>query len=284
VRGALERYSSHSHLLVVVVTGGIVAGGIQSRCVSLRYIYTSELGAAQAFRACTRAQGMMLGWPRDLTGRPDASEAPLPREASGLPVAVGPVAPVLFVAFFCDSPRELPSRHSLGRLESVAIGRGRDRTARRDMPQGTLELTLPDAWTSARHAGLVRSGSSWHLEDRGSRNGVRVNGQLVGSVRLEDGDLIELGHTLLYFRQEGGPLLGHEGLDYFPLDAGEDRAGLLTLSSELSREMAKAWDLAGSELPLLIQGESGTGKEVLARALAERSHRRGLFVGVNCGA
>jgi transcriptional regulator with AAA-type ATPase domain len=219
-----------------------------------------------------------------MNARPDDIEETLPREASGLPVAIGPGAPVLFVAFFCDSPRELPSRHSLNRLDSVTIGRGRDRTARRDVGQGTLELTLPDAWTSSRHAGLVRSGTGWHLEDRGSRNGVRVNGQLVGTVRLNDGDLIEVGHVLLYYRQEGGPLLGHEGLDYFPLDAGDDRAGLLTLSSELSREMAKAWDLASSELPLLIQGESGTGKEVLARALAERSHRRGLFVGVNCGA
>jgi transcriptional regulator with AAA-type ATPase domain len=222
--------------------------------------------------------------PAEMNGRPDEIEETLPREASGLPAAVGPGGPVLFVAFFCDSPRELPSRHSLSRLDSVAIGRGRDRTAQRDAARGALELTLPDAWTSSRHAGLVRSGSAWHVEDRGSRNGVRVNGQLTGSARLNDGDLIEVGHTLLYFRQDGGPLLGHEGLDYFPLDAGEERAGLLTLSSELSREMAKAWDLASSELPLLIQGESGTGKEVLARALAERSHRRGLFVGVNCGA
>ena len=87
------------------------------------------------------------------------------------------------------------------------------------MAQGTLELTLPDAWTSARHAGLVRSGSAWHLEDRGSRNGVRVNGQLVGSVRLEDGDLIEVGHTLLYFRQEGGPLLGLIGFASIPMIA-----------------------------------------------------------------
>src|SRR5262245_40949311 len=151
--------------------------------------------------------GRML--PAEMNGRPDEIEETLPREASGLPAAVGPGGPVLFVAFFCDSPRELPSRHSLTRLASVAIGRGRDRTAQRDAARGALELTLPDAWTSSRHAGLVRSGSAWHVEDRGSRNGVRVNGQLTGSARLNDGDLIEVGHTLLYFRQDGGPLLGH---------------------------------------------------------------------------
>jgi len=141
------------------------------------------------------------------------------------------------VAFFCDSPQELPSRHSLSRLDAVAIGRGRDRTAQREAARGTLALTLPDAWTSAKHAGLVRSGSAWHVEDRGSRNGVRLNGQLVGSARLSDGDLIEVGHTLLYFRQDGGPLLGHEGLDYFPLDAGAERAGLLDDASGIQIAM-----------------------------------------------
>ena len=86
----------------------------------------------------------MVGSELDMNPRPEDIEETLPREASGLPVALGPGGPILFVAFFCDNPRELPSRHSLARLESVAIGRGRDRTARRDAAQGLLELTLPD--------------------------------------------------------------------------------------------------------------------------------------------
>ncbi len=216
--------------------------------------------------------------------RPDDIEETLPREASGSPVHHGRGAPVLYVAFFCDSPGELPSRHSLSQLESVAIGRSRARGVRRDLGKGTLGILLPDPWTSSRHAELLRQGAAWHIEDRGSRNGVRVNGHLVEAARLSDGDLIELGHTLLLYRQDGGSLLGHEGLDFSPSTDAEDASGLLTLSSELSRELGKAWDLASSDLPLLIQGESGTGKEVLARALAGRSHRRGLFVGVNCGA
>ena len=113
---------------------------------------------------------MMVGSELDMNPRPEDIEETLPREASGLPVALGPGGPILFVAFFCDNPRELPSRHSLARLESVAIGRGRDRTARRDAAQGLLELTLPDAWTSARHAGLVRSGCGpHHRADRTER-------------------------------------------------------------------------------------------------------------------
>jgi DNA-binding NtrC family response regulator len=37
-------------------------------------------------------------------------------------------------------------------------------------------------------------------------------------------------------------------------------------------------------VPVLILGESGVGKEVVARALHAASNRKGLFVGVNCGA
>ncbi|MCK8059581.1 MULTISPECIES: sigma-54-dependent Fis family transcriptional regulator [unclassified Fusibacter] len=47
-------------------------------------------------------------------------------------------------------------------------------------------------------------------------------------------------------------------------------------------EMAKA--VAKSTLSVLLTGESGTGKELFARALHERSGRKGLFVPINCSA
>jgi transcriptional regulator of acetoin/glycerol metabolism len=226
----------------------------------------------------------MLGFfPAFMDHRLDDIEETLPREATGSPRRTAAGAPVLYVAFFCDSPLEVPSRHNLGQLTSVTLGRGRARSADRNVEQGQLALTLPDPWASAQHALLTRSDLSWVIEDRQSRNGVRVNGQLVRTARLNDGDLIELGHTLLYYRQEAGVLLDPEP-DFTPVDDGTPASGLMTLSRELGRELSKAWELAGSDLALLIQGESGTGKEVLARALAGRSARRGLFVGVNCGA
>ena len=210
-------------------------------------------------------------------------EETLPRRVSGIPVQPGRGSTVLYLAFFCDTPLEAPSRHHLDQLSVVTLGRGRARNVRRDPTTQTLELTLPDPWASTEHARLLRAGPFWRIEDRGSRNGVRINGRSVSAEQLADGDLIEIGHTLLYYRQGASPPSA-AGPDFTPAQTALGDPDFPTLSAELSSELAKAWDLAATDLPLLIQGESGTGKEVLARALSARSARPGPFVGVNCGA
>ncbi len=196
--------------------------------------------------------------------RPDDIEETLPRKSAVSRFMAGRGTPVLYVAFFCDDPLETPSRHLLGPLDSVTIGRSRARSARRDLAAGTLELGLPDPWTSSRHARLSRSGAAWQIEDSGSRNGVRINGEPVQNAALQDGDLIELGHTLLYYRADAGRELppglpNPPGPDHTPAFDGSPAAGFTTLSPALELEMAKAWTLGGAELPLLIQGVSGSG-------------------------
>jgi pSer/pThr/pTyr-binding forkhead associated (FHA) protein len=217
-----------------------------------------------------------------MTPRLEDIEETLPRRASDVPVPASRGSTVLYLAFFCDTPLEVPSRHHLDQLSTVTLGRGRSRRVRRDAATQTLELALPDPWASTEHARLVRAGPFWRIEDRGSRNGVRLNGRSVSAEQLADGDLIELGHTLLYYRQGAGPP-DVTGPDFTPSEANSS-GDFPTLSAGLSSELIKAWDLASTDLPLLIQGESGTGKEVLARALSARSARPGPFVGVNCGA
>jgi two-component system response regulator PilR (NtrC family) len=55
-----------------------------------------------------------------------------------------------------------------------------------------------------------------------------------------------------------------------------------------SRAMRQMFDLIQRAAParttVLITGESGTGKELVARAIHQRSGRKGTFVAVNCGA
>jgi pSer/pThr/pTyr-binding forkhead associated (FHA) protein len=68
------------------------------------------------------------------------------------------------------------------------------------------ECDLPLDWdpqVSSLHAQLQRSAGHWLVMDDGlSRNGTFVNGErIVGQRRLEDGDQLEVGKTLLIFRR-----------------------------------------------------------------------------------
>ena len=67
---------------------------------------------------------------------------------------------------------------------------------------GPKHLTLMDPRVSTEHAELVRDGDEVLVRDLGSSNGTWVNGERVeGEQRLESGDLIEVGRTVLCFRQ-----------------------------------------------------------------------------------
>lgn len=66
------------------------------------------------------------------------------------------------------------------------------------------EITIADANASRRHAALVREGDGWAIEDLGSTNGTRLNGELITYARLRDGDLIEIGATQLRFHEPRG--------------------------------------------------------------------------------
>lgn len=62
------------------------------------------------------------------------------------------------------------------------------------------DLVLPGDQVSRLHALLRRVGESYILTDRGSTNGVRVNGEaLAGERRLTAGDTVEIGENTLVF-------------------------------------------------------------------------------------
>ena len=130
---------------------------------------------------------------------------------------------------------------------------------------------------SRNHARLVRGGDVWSLEDGGSRNGTRLNGEPAAHKPLEDGDALECGGTFLVLRRVDRPPLV-ESL------AERPRVAAHHLPAARPRARRPPQGRARSLIPVLVLGESGTGKEGVASAIHALSGRDGPFVAVNCGA
>jgi len=209
---------------------------------------------------------------------PPVSTKQTTRAAAGLPDN----EPVTYLvkALECENPFGGTSRHVLRDDEEVEIGRGESGFWRQSAESGPrLELRVPDRTMSARHARLRRSGTRWVIEDLGSTNGTLLDGQRIKEAPLRDGQLIEIGATLLLFRQTSAtaPLLDRK------LSLSEAGA-LSTLNPLLDSAMARIERIAHSKLSVLVLGETGTGKEGIARAVHQRSKRSGPFVAVNAAA
>lgn len=183
---------------------------------------------------------------------------------AGTPDAEPPVEPALYVALEADRPRAGSVRIALGQRQSLLIGRG-DALA-----VSETGLTVPDARLSSSHSRLRRAHGAWLIEDLGSKNGTRINGQPRASALLADKDVVQLGHTFFVFRaQEQVPSPGHESQSLMP---------------EIAATFARLDVIAKTDITVRIDGESGVGKERIAQWLHQRSARSGAFIAVNCGA
>jgi DNA-binding NtrC family response regulator len=217
----------------------------------------------------------MPGGPNNstLTSSDDPRGAPAPGRA-----------PHLFLVLESHRPLASPLRIALDAFDKITFGRGSTRThdPAKDGAVRTLSIRLADPWLSTRHARLVRVLRRWVLEDLGSKNGTLVDGEKQTGAELEDGQVIEIGHTFFVFREN----VEHTRGDPPIFDAGSQTLprGLATLLPDLARTFGRLLPLARSTVSLLVQGETGTGKEVLARNIHALSGRPGEFVAVNCGA
>jgi DNA-binding NtrC family response regulator len=190
------------------------------------------------------------------------------------PVAV----PRLVIAMDCRRPLALPARMSLAASDDVVLGRGAARRWARDGRR--LEIQLADDEMSRRHVRLRRREDGWELEELGSKNGSLLNGQPITRAELADGDLIEVGSTLLVFRDAPSRAVieGDRELE------DDQPLAFRTMSLEVEQRCAALARIAPSNVAVLIRGETGSGKDIVARAVHELSGRRGPFVPVNCGA
>ena len=76
--------------------------------------------------------------------------------------------------------------------DSVSIGRSADN-----------DVTLPDQFSSSRHALIVRTRDGFAVRDQGSKNGVFINGiKILEETLLRKGDEILLGSTRIVFDEQ----------------------------------------------------------------------------------
>jgi transcriptional regulator with AAA-type ATPase domain len=217
-----------------------------------------------------------------MSGGPDSSDPTASDEPSG-PSAPSRAAH-LFLVLESECPLASPLRIVLAPFDQLTFGRRSTRalTPGKDGPARSLSIRLADPWLSHRHASLTRVLRRWVLEDVDSKNGTFVDGVRQTRVELENGQVIEIGHTFFLFR---------DGLEHGPGDPpifdpalAAPARGLATLLPELAHTFAQLPRIARSPVSVLLQGETGTGKEVLARNLHALSGRPGEFVAINCGA
>ncbi len=141
-------------------------------------------------------------------------------------------------------------------------------------PDPSVDIVLPDARVSRDHAALVGGVGDDYVTiiDRGSSNGVFLNGRRVDRAEVRPGDMLRLGDAVLVVAR--GALTADTAPDL----------GLLGVSPLLGDLRSALRRVAPSNLATLITGPTGTGKELIARALHRESGRRGPFIAVNCAA
>ncbi len=167
--------------------------------------------------------------------------------------------------FVAGTPAFQPLLFSEGRLR---VGRG---VASDSVPG---RLAVNDDRVSREHLAIEWLGSGrWRVEDLGSRNGTRVDGQpLKGAREVAAAPVLTLGNSLLWLLGDGR---------HFVRQAVEVRdehvlGPALQATWESIRRIAKVSET------LHLVGESGTGKELAARHFHACAARTGPFVAVNC--
>jgi sigma-54 dependent transcriptional regulator, acetoin dehydrogenase operon transcriptional activator AcoR len=213
----------------------------------------------------------------------------LPRNSSSAGEAQISREPYLFVVLECHRPSSGGLRVPLAEGEELIVGRGEERRLVRS--PGSLRLELPDPQVSTRHARIANEsgegsrgaakGDSFVIEDLGSTNGTLLHGERCSKSPLPDEAVLEIGQTLLCWREA---LVSPGGAPPLALGGGAVPAGLATLLPAQEAALGALCRLAPTLVPVLLLGESGTGKEVTARALHNLSGRSGAFVALNCGA
>jgi two-component system, NtrC family, nitrogen regulation response regulator GlnG len=179
-----------------------------------------------------------------------------------------------------------PMPHRAGeRLLLDGLAAGREVALSRNAPEflrprSSFGAPLVDPFISRKPVRLAPAPGGAVRVSSGDVGGVviagqRVNGAVeIGGPEIAAGVTIELGGRVL--------LLLHLALAE---ESPADLLGMVGESAGIHRVRQAVSQVVDLDVPVLIRGETGTGKELVARAVHERSGRRGApFVAVNLGA
>jgi ABC-type multidrug transport system ATPase subunit/ABC-type multidrug transport system permease subunit len=144
-------------------------------------------------------------------------------------------------------------------------------TLGRDMSN---DVVLQDPNVSRFHAEVARVESRVAIRDLGSRNGTRVNGELVRSALLEPGSEVGIGPYRLIFDGAGFVARSEQGALRLDAEAVALRVGDKQILTETTLSVEPG------QLVAFI-GESGSGKTTLLKALAGVSSPSSGSVTVN---
>jgi len=137
---------------------------------------------------------------------------------------------------------------------------------------GPKGLSLADPRVSSVHLTLYPGDEGEILfRDMGSKNGTFHNGRRALGGRLEEGDVLRLGSTLLVATRRGPAV-----------DCELPERGFVGQAPRFREACARASEAARTRASVLLLGETGSGKEGMARFVHAQSGRSGPFIAVNC--
>lgn len=156
------------------------------------------------------------------------------------------------------------------------------------LPEGTdlvigrtdeADVVVADRSLSRVHARIRASGENITVQDLGSKNGTKINGEAISSASLGAGDELTLGRVAAVLLQPESASRWVDG------KSQRGQTGPIIESPAMIALYENVDRFATSGMPVLIQGETGAGKEVVARMLHDRSARREKPMAcINCGA
>src|SRR5438552_4527852 len=118
-----------------------------------------------------------------------------------------------------------------------------------DQPQVTIgrhsanALVISDGMASRSHCVIEKVGDTFRLRDLNSSNGTRLNGQIVRSAVMTNGDVISIGRTTLKLIVPGAPIdeLTEEDLVEAPQEKSMDQhgeGGMMHVAADVDYEQA----------------------------------------------